>query len=304
MKKNNFPVFTWRPEQINIHYFNTYFRQRLKESLLDKMEGFAGENIIIHDQIDHPKAFPYFSWVNYKATQPEHLEQLLQMLSSNDPFDAQTDTLYKSYALQEFSRELQKSANIPVSLELIKDNSYREQVNSSLSLLRSVNKYFYEEYRNIITEIVLVQGNELISSSHPFIIGTIFLCPKASWSHSKFAELIVHETSHQVLDLLTSIDPLIENSDALGASPLRNDKRPLIAILHAIFVLRRLMHFYECLSSHQSLNEEEEYVYNTYCNDFAEGLNTLQSLACWTKHGKALFDSLARSLHEKTLKEI
>lgn len=290
MKKDNFPVFTWRPEQINIQYFNTYFRQRVKESLLGKVQGFATADII-QKQIDHQKAFPYFSWVNYKATQPGQVEQLVQMLVSNDDFNSQTDTLYKSYALNEIALELQKSANLAVSLSLITDNSYRSQVNNALSLLRSVNKDFYAEYKNIITEIVLTEGNELISSSHPFIIGTIFLCPKPSWTTSMFAELIVHETSHQVLDLLTSIDPLIENSDALGASPLRNDKRPLISILHAIFVLRRLMHFYQCLSSKQPLAEAEEAIYHGYCNDFEEGLTTLQSLACWTQRGEMLYHS-------------
>jgi HEXXH motif-containing protein len=295
MKKNNFPVFSWKPEQINIIYFNAYFRQHLKNKLLDKIENYEAKHII-EKQIDHPKAFPYFSWANYRDTQFEQLDQLLQMLVANDAFDAQANTLYKSYALGEFARELQKSAGIPVSLSLIQNNSYRKQVTASLSLLRDVNKSFYAEYKNIITEVVLVQGNELISSSHPFIIGTIFLCPKPSWTTSTFAELIVHETSHQVLDLLTSLDPLIENGDSLGASPLRNDKRPLIAILHAIFVLRRLMHFYECLGNQQPLTEDEATLYHNYCNDFEEGVSTLQSLACWTQRGKVLFDSLAKSI--------
>ncbi|MCP2353554.1 HEXXH motif-containing protein [Nonomuraea thailandensis] len=68
---------------------------------------------------------------------------------------------------------------------------------------------------------------------------------------AKLAEEIVHESSHVRLNsILASTPCLLDDGGKLYETPLREDPRPAVGLLHQLFVLARLCEWHARLGKH------------------------------------------------------
>lgn len=78
--------------------------------------------------------------------------------------------------------------------------------------------------------------------------GLVFLSPTPDWTVATFAEELVHETMHNLIDLLGLRDPLLSGDDVYEerhAAPFRPDKRHVFGNFHAVLVVARLLLLFE-----------------------------------------------------------
>lgn len=87
-------------------------------------------------------------------------------------------------------------------------------------------------------------ADEHLSASYRESIGTVYLTLHPH--PMTMTEAIVHEVSHNKLNALLELDPLLENAfEPLFASPVRPDPRPLQGILLAVHAFLPIEHLYE-----------------------------------------------------------
>lgn len=110
--------------------------------------------------------------------------------------------------------------------------------------------------------------------------GLIFLSPDKTWTPGIFAEEILHEGTHNLLDLISLRTPLIKGNDVFEekyTAPFRPDKRHLYGNLHALIVVSRLIHLFGRLR-HSSAADEVDWA--ARAKDYAErSLDPLRSVS-------------------------
>jgi hypothetical protein len=91
-----------------------------------------------------------------------------------------------------------------------------------------------------------LKSGDLISFSLDYCIGMVFFSP----CHAILtAESLIHETRHNVLNLLLKKTSLVKDPGVLVRTPLREDSRPLLGLLHQTYVLSGLTKFYYLLKA-------------------------------------------------------
>ena len=119
--------------------------------------------------------------------------------------------------------------------EDIDGQAWKRSFNSSEKLLMNVLPEVIPHLQKHLRVIVpLIAQNDRISlSSTPSILNGVFL---TSWTSSKyFAETLVHEISHDCLNKLNLMDPLVEDHKSFFYSPFRTDSRTASGLLHAAY---------------------------------------------------------------------
>jgi len=107
---------------------------------------------------------------------------------------------------------------------------------------------FRREIDLFVRQIVPVGYDEEthLSASYREAIGTLYLSLHPS--ALTMVEAIIHETSHNKLNALIELDPLLENdSDERHASPVRPDGRPLLGVLLAVHAFLPVAALYESM---------------------------------------------------------
>jgi hypothetical protein len=95
------------------------------------------------------------------------------------------------------------------------------------------------------------------SGTSTYLWGAIFLDP-IGVSRIGIAEMLVHEAAHCLLTALSNAEQLTANpADERYSSPLRLDPRPMEGIVHAAFVLGRMIMGLDLLSTATTLTAEE-----------------------------------------------
>lgn len=161
----------------------------------------------------------------------------------------------------------------------------------------------YAEASALISELILVHSDTSNAGSSAAALGLVrisHLKPGQGWS--RYFEALAHEAGHQILNLLLSADPMIENDqERLYGSPLRQEQRPLTAILHAGFVLARTLRAIRRLeadSLYDPATDEVVTAYNNARNEagfaakFEDCRATLAAHARFTGQGQRFFDAL------------
>lgn len=108
-----------------------------------------------------------------------------------------------------------------------------------------------DEVREYVREVRIVDSSAIGGMSSLRFFGTIFLSRPSPVLHEDAVRVhwfggLVHETSHLHLHTLMIQDPLVINGQERFDSPLRRDKRPMLGIYHAAFVLARLALLFRC----------------------------------------------------------
>lgn len=126
-----------------------------------------------------------------------------------------------------------------------------------------------------------------------------------------YFDLLVHEGAHQYLNLLMTFNPLVKNGHQQVFSPLRAEVRPLKGVLHAQFVLFRLLLAYRNARSAFATNDHDQFSledlskapaaalpfsyevrYAAYREKFRLGDLILREHADVTEAGRAMLDGM------------
>ncbi|MBX9785822.1 MAG: hypothetical protein K2Y08_00645 [Alphaproteobacteria bacterium] len=221
--------------------------------------------------------------------------------------DARYLTSIETICSQEVNREVEFS---PLSFSEFKAMEVAFQ--RGLSLYKEAFPDFYEEFEQLIGEMLFLKAKGLYQGSNTDLYGMIYKSFFHQWEKvTDVFECFVHEQSHHYLFLVNTKDPLLLNPTDIHFSPLRKEKRPLIGIYHANFVLSRVCYALDKALANDVIPMEER----SYCVEFlekykecfCEGLKTFETHGQFTPLGKAILESAAQlveSITPKSTKKI
>jgi HEXXH motif-containing protein len=149
----------------------------------------------------------------------------------------------------------------------------------------------------LIREVVLISGPWLRSATLNSTFGVIYLCPRNDWTVANYVDLIIHETGHHSLEVKSSMLEFLRNPSEFGASPLRDGHRPMYAVLHAAFVLARVVSALRRIidKGPASLNDNLRELEIMYREKLRDACAALENCAKWTIPGEALFDEIRQT---------
>jgi hypothetical protein len=161
--------------------------------------------------------------------------------------------------------------------------SARSSITAAMQLLDECAPGYAADIRAVVSCVALVDERASFRGSSGAIHrGMVFLSPDDTWSPGVFAEELVHEATHNVLDLVSLRQPLVSGADAFEekyAAPFRPDKRHVYGNLHALVVVARLL----CLfRSYRGTRVWEELDWDARARDYA--LRSLEPLESVSAH--------------------
>lgn len=186
----------------------------------------------------------------------------------------------------------------PVSLDLREQAT--ELLGESMQLLEHGAPQLAGEIRALAHEIVFVQnppGNvesQFGGASTIYLWGALFLNAAAHTDRLSLAAALAHESAHSHLFGVTLGNKLVENpDDELYASPLREDLRPMDGVVHATYVLARMVYCLRALVASGALTSAETDEAASLCENYSEcygaGLQTVLPHARFTPDGSSVF---------------
>ena len=98
---------------------------------------------------------------------------------------------------------------------------------------------YVQKHLRVIIPVAADQKNISLSSTPSF--NGVFL---ASWVNSKYmAEALIHEVSHDCLNKISLLEPLVNDNKVGFYSPFRIDTRPASGVLHAAYSFVNVCHY-------------------------------------------------------------
>lgn len=244
----------------------------------------------------------------------EGVNSIIQRLNSEEPYIqnlkflnfSDLDERYLTALKIIFSQEIKREVEFfPLSISEFK--AMETALQRGLSLYKDAFPCFYEEFEQLIGEILLLKAKGLYQGSSTDLYGMIYKSFFHQWEKvTDIFEFFVHEQSHHYLFLVNKNDLLLLNPLDIHFSPIRREKRPLMGIYHANFILSRV-----CYVLDEALaNNAIPMVERSYCIDFLEkykecfyeGLKTLEIHGQFTPLGKTILESVTQLVESITLK--
>lgn len=215
-----------------------------------------------------------------------------------DHLDSYYTPLIKNICKQEVPEKVEFYPLLQNEFEHMKAETFR-----GLNTIKDVCPDYFEEATSLINEILFLKAERLRHGSSLNSFGLIYRNYFFRWEHlTDTIDIIIHELSHIYLFLLNMRDSIIVNSMDLHDSPLRVDKRPLIGIYHAAFVLARVIDVLTKCIENDAIPKDER----TYCCELIEahrtrfqmGMSVLNIHAQMTPLGQALIVSASQLVEE------
>jgi hypothetical protein len=175
----------------------------------------------------------------------------------------------------------------------------REKIAAALALLDTGDPALAAEIRVLIGEIVLAVGVEdpkalTFDGASSFMLwGSLVLNARGPKTPLEMAEALAHESGHNLLFGLCADGALVENDDeAVFASPLRPDPRPMDGIVHATYVTARMHRAVLALERAGVLDAaavaEAHRSLAAHRRAFAEGMAVIEAHGRLTGRGRAI----------------
>lgn len=176
-------------------------------------------------------------------------------------------------------------------------DEWKAALAGALALLETHLPAFRREIDLVLRQLVPVGffGEAHLSASYQEAIGTVYLSLHPS--PLTMAEAIVHEVSHNKLNALFDLDPVIENDpNEVYASPVRPDPRPIHGVLLAVHAFLPVERLYENMldagaePGRAELGRHLERVRTLN----RQGAEVLLAHGRPTTHGRHIFDEIER----------
>ncbi|MEM9053858.1 MAG: HEXXH motif-containing putative peptide modification protein [Pseudomonadota bacterium] len=195
-----------------------------------------------------------------------------------------------------------------------------QRMTSKRALTRALERWAtidplgYAEAQASIDMFKLIQSHTINAGSSITTLGMVrvsHLKPEQRWT--RYLEMAAHEAGHQILNLIMTEDPLIDNMDeTLYTSPIRADPRPLSGILHAYFVIARTLRLKDLLVNHGSYDPEQDALLTGYNNSrnpagfqekFDDCHKTLKEHARFTEVGQRMFNATNEAVYDQFISQ-
>lgn len=163
-----------------------------------------------------------------------------------------------------------------------------ERLQIGLGVLKRCWPESYAQISELVTHVAWHNAPNHMSSTDPASFGAVYINPHASWPVAQLIETILHESGHLCLMVQQTFDSLITNPNFITDSPLRKDPRPLKGVLHAVYVLSRMIKGYQKVLEANELPTEHAFIKRQLeLNSIAfhRGLQTLNEHAELTEEG-------------------
>ena len=181
-------------------------------------------------------------------------------------------------------------------------NLFIDNLRNALSLIDQTDTDAYEMIKQNLKAICPIfsvnplKKGDVISLSLDYCNGVVFYSP------SPFilaAETLIHETRHNVMNFTLKKVNYLKNHEFKIKTPLREDLRPMLGLIHQAYVLCGLTTFYKKLLDKepykQMLNVQKRY--NIHLNDYGEAVNTIQNNHInLTNEGEKLLNELINDI--------
>src|SRR5579859_1276289 len=188
----------------------------------------------------------------------------------------------------------------PVTSRQLRDAT--AEINEAKRIVSECHPIIGSEIQSLVSELTVFDGEVISGATDVRVFGNMFLRLRAAHQSATayYCEHIVHEASHLYLDALLAHDCLVTNSDATGFSaPIRSDPRPLGGILHATFVISRMIQAFEAIAARYSGNPEYSKALELFRLQFAAGVKTLKRNGAFTKAGRHLLIQFEAQVDER-----
>jgi len=198
-----------------------------------------------------------------------------------------------------FHPDYDPSGGLRVGFKSIEEyNLFIENFRKALSLINQTDTDAYEMIKNNLKAICPVfsvnplKKGDVISLSLDYCNGVIF------YSHAPFilvAETLIHETRHNVLNLTLKKVNYLKNHEFKIKTPLREDLRPMLGLIHQAYVLCGLTTFYKKLLEKEPYNQmiNVQKRFNVHLNDYGEAVDTIKdNHTNLTNEGEKLLNEL------------
>lgn len=123
-----------------------------------------------------------------------------------------------------------------------------QKLQAAIGLIQAMTPGYGAELAALVDCILLVDEHASFRGASGLTMrGAVMLSPEREWTAGVFAEELVHETTHTLLDLVSLRQPLLGGDEALEekwSAPFRPDKRPLFGNFHALVVVARVVHLF------------------------------------------------------------
>jgi hypothetical protein len=251
------------------------------------------------------RCLPEHTWLLYRGCSDEvptdaivSAAQMLEYSSDSSPlrwmWKGQASP-WVYYGLSLIQQDLQSF--YPKAAPQLAVEPYCSAIESALSLIDSSIPHVAQVIRKAISTVVFASGDSLQSASTPMTFGAIYLGVRPTWTAVDYADLLVHETAHHELVMRSAFVRFLTNPFDIVRSPLRHDRRPLEAVLHAVFVLTRVLDVMKAFAKLEDASIRERAVekLNYYAVLLNEGILTLRQSAEWTRAGTHLFEQLGQN---------
>lgn len=175
--------------------------------------------------------------------------------------------------------------------------SYNKRYQEALSVLNTITPGYAADLQQSVDCIAFVDNMASFRGASGLSYrGLVLLSPDPTWDVGIFAEELVHETTHSLLDIISIRQPLLTGVDAFKSTwdaPFRPDKRPLFGNFHALVVVSRLIHLFHGLANS---DVESEINWEARALNYSErSITALQSLLRYehlSPMARLLLDSL------------
>jgi HEXXH motif-containing protein len=120
----------------------------------------------------------------------------------------------------------------------------------ALGLLAECAPGFRADIDTFVQAIVLCDDASFRGASGISKKGLVFFSPESAWSVVTWAEELVHEATHNILDAVGARIPLVEGDDAfreMHPGPFRPDPRHHYGNYHGLVVVARLIVLFDLL---------------------------------------------------------
>ncbi len=131
----------------------------------------------------------------------------------------------------------------------------------ALDLINEADRQMAKHIRNDIKWYVRIRTDDPKthrSFTSPQLKGVVFLSDAID--RMRMAEAIIHEQSHDCLNRYLDTEVIVHENDQRYYSPWRDDPRPLIGLMHALYVFTAVARFYVHCAAVDILECERDYI--------------------------------------------
>lgn len=177
---------------------------------------------------------------------------------------------------------------------------YQGDIKTAISLLEEADPDMAAEFNELIQSIYLFNGKAIIGGTLSSCLGAMSISlPDLSIPSTAtkfgydayFLEHFVHELSHNLLNVMMSVDKVVLNSmEESFKAPLRTDLRHMYGVFHAAFVVSRMIRVFRALDA-KGYTKFGGLV-SHFEPRLQSGLSVIREYGKLSRAGEMVFDSL------------